>query len=619
MKKILLSLIAVATLFSACEKKFNDQFEGLDDLSDPSNLAEYSYVLTDADYTTICNEALKVATTEEDSTKAYSIKNNQFFSAAVTLSDYVALLLDEKYRAGDIQSSANITYNYGQNSPPFNILNTDDYKYVWGSTSLYVKALTPATAPDIKMDAILKNKFPDAKEGELKYIEYNYSDAEPISGLTEFEYLFDDFESHTTPLYDPVSDNGWMQKDLVGDSEYFELRNYSGNNYAQMSSFGSGETNDVYLINEVDLTQGIAPEFTFDVKVRFYNGVVLQVLISEDFDGNTNNIETATWTDITDDFTIPTVETSAPEPAGTSDLTAYIGKNIYVAFRYSGQDGGITTTMQLDNIKISEIKDGLNILSSDKKYLAYNFDGTDWVELSSETFYVLQTEDYDEMGEDSFSESDLDNYLPTFLKNKYPYAQEGDSENIVYETSSGSTNAMQFVFSNGVWSSTSFLMEKTEQYIFNGTTWVFDPSVAFTLQEEDYQAIVDYVTSNTALNYCLDENHPENTEYYYGASSYYKNFNFKLSYRQQYDADNFPETISKDAALEIMNERIIEAINMILEKNYPAAVTTVNGADVYYTARYKVYDGDNKYYTHTYQCTATGKFTHNGEDPIEVE
>ena len=40
-------------------------------------------------------------------------------------------------------------------------------------------------------------------------------------------------------------------------------------------------------------------------------------------------------------------------PSGDVDLSAYAGQTVYIAFRYLGADGGITTTYQIDNVSLT--------------------------------------------------------------------------------------------------------------------------------------------------------------------------------------------------------------------------------------------------------------------------
>jgi len=633
MKKILLSLAAVSLLFSACEN-FNNQFEGLDELAAPTNLAKYNYTLVDGDYKTISDRALKIATNADDSAKARSINTNKYFSATVPASNYVGLLLDTKYPYGDYLTNANITYAFGQSSPSFSALNTADYQYVWNDTYWYVEALTPATAPDIKMNSILKNKFPTAVTGEYKFIEYNYSTTEASIKSVDSSFIFDNFEDHacaTSSPYTPISENGWVQRDLTGTKGIYYCRLYSANKYAQITSNATNEENQSYLISkQIDLTLAANAKLKFDVNVGYWNASCLKVLVSEDFDGNVANIETATWNDITSSFTLPVVPAvgyGTIAPAGVADLTPYAGKKVYVAYKYSGDSRTttvpkLTTTYQIDNINVYKSTEGLSIPSSEKQYLSYNFDGANWVKMANETFYALTDADYTAMGLTSISSSDLVNYIPNLLEVKFPYALEGSSKNVVYKGSNGATNCTQFVFSGGVWSSNTFKKDKTEQFIFTVDGWVFDPTINMEMVKSDYQIMVDYTLATPSISIFANPEY-KNEEFYYGFGSRYSNVSFRLSYRNPYffgktyempastDAELFAKTTNEEKVA-LLWTRMEEAMNIFLQKRFPDAVPQVSGVDVYYNVKVKIYTPDGvttsvtDNYIYKYQCTGAG-------------
>lgn len=641
MKKLIYFSVALLLTGFLAGCDVNDEFEGLDDIAKPKNLAKYTYTLADADYKTISDRALKIATNASDSAKAKSINTNKAFSVYAPASNYVHLLLNTKYPYGDLLSTANITYNYGNLSTSFSILNTADYQKVWNDSFLmYVEALTPATAPDIKMNSILKSKFPTASNGDYKFIEYNYSSVEASVNNVEYKYFFDNFESYTFNTSSPYTKigaehGGWTQIDtVIGNAKGFYYgRIFSGNKYAQVSSNNTNEKNDVFLISkEIDLTQAIAPEFSFDINVGYWNATCLQVFVSENYSGNVANIGTATWTEITSNFTLPVTPTTTFgtfAPAGVADFTAYVGKKVYIAFKYSGDSRTatspkITTTYQIDNVKVSEMRDALSVPSSEKQYLAYSFDGTNWVKQASEIFYVLQSADYSAMGLPNYlTSTDLVNYIPTFLKNKYPYALEGAARNIVYATSAGATNIARFVNTAGVWSSNTYRTTKTEQFVFTVDGWVFDPTIYMEMVTSDYKIMVDYILAHPTLSIFAEPSF-KNEEFYYGFGNRYSNVSFRLSYRDPFyfagrayqqpasiDAELFALTTTADKVALLWN-RLEEGMNIFLQLRFPNAVPEVSGVEVNYNVKVKIYTPDGvttsitDIYEYKYKCTAAG-------------
>ncbi|HAG17136.1 MAG TPA: hypothetical protein DCG69_11560 [Bacteroidales bacterium] len=652
MKKIFYSLIsglAFAVLLGSCNK-FNDQFEGLDEMAKPTNVASLSYTLTAADYATIKTAAVANATAEQ-LTAANAIGTSLALNSTFGAATYVPALLNKMYYSFDLGSNALITYNYDLDKPSYlydlttvNILNTADYQLAWGDDLLYVSALTPTVSPTAKLPVILAAKFPTATSGQYKFVEYNYSSADAVVQNTEVSYFSEDWTTHTAATSSPytvISENGWLSKDLIGTQNWF-CRVYSGNNYAQVTSYSSPAPttkNETWMTSkEIDLSTAIAPKFTFDLKIGYWNADCLTVWISENFDGTTDGIATATWTDITSNFTIPQTPTSGYTAtflnAGVADLTAYKGKKVRIAFKYTGDgrtatdrgtDPLMTTTYQIDNIKVSEIKVALSVGSTEKKYVAYTYNGTAWVAADA-TFAALQPADYLAMtGSTYISSTNAPLYIPQLLSQKFPFAQEGNVKTVVYKSSSTVTysGAMQFTFTAGKWVANTFKIVKAEQFVYTIDGWVFDPTVKMTMVSADYQMMVNYVLATPEIAVFA---HPyyKNEEYYWGFASRYSNVSFRLSYRNPYFTGDYVQPATIDAELyalttdaakvALMWERLKGGMNKFAQLRYPNAVPLVSGIEVYYyLTTYMYYPtgvaAGNEYHEYVFKCTAAASGT----------
>lgn len=68
----------------------------------------------------------------------------------------------------------------------------------------------------------------------------------------------------------------------------------------------------------------------------------VKLKISTDFNGKTEDIEKATWTDISSHFTWPAAKNGAftPTPSGNMDLREYIGQPFHLAFYYYEENDG---------------------------------------------------------------------------------------------------------------------------------------------------------------------------------------------------------------------------------------------------------------------------------------
>jgi hypothetical protein len=179
---------------------------------------------------------------------------------------------------------------------------------------------------------------------------------------TVYTYAFNEgFETSTTgsgSVEVPITLEGWVNYNgstsTPASVRLWHARTFSNNIYAEFSSFYSVTgTNDVaWLITPaLDLTATTGEVLSFTTKTRFANGYPLTVLISTDYDGTTGGIATATWTPLA--FTAPTVN-DVFVSSGNIDLSSYESDNVRIAFKYTGSKAGVTTTLQLDNVKITK-------------------------------------------------------------------------------------------------------------------------------------------------------------------------------------------------------------------------------------------------------------------------
>ncbi|MDO4727623.1 MAG: DUF5689 domain-containing protein [Bacteroidota bacterium] len=149
----------------------------------------------------------------------------------------------------------------------------------------------------------------------------------------------------------------WSNVSVNGGNELWEARMYQGNKYAQFSAFGASEVNvDAWLITPlVDLSQANGAYLSFDSKVGYANGEALTVWVSTNYNqgGTPEAISQATWHQLTPQLAPQTQNfPSSFTNSGIVDLSAYLGGNVAIAFRYQGSSDGITSTYQIDNIKI---------------------------------------------------------------------------------------------------------------------------------------------------------------------------------------------------------------------------------------------------------------------------
>lgn len=618
MKKILYILLIVFITISC--KDFNeDNFDWYEDAERPTNVASYEFAMTDADYTTIV-AALRANKNKEDSTLATKLNTAKMFTSELEPAKLIPYLLASKYKAMDVNSSAKVTHLYMERDSVVSrlsdngyALSTDDYKDVWGTAPL-VSSLTPAKSPNSQIPDLLKKNFPSAANNSYKTVEYYYSEEEPETTTVENVLLEEGFEGYPTGSGVAVDINGWINKDVKG-SIFWQSRVYSGNSYAQVSAYQSGTENEVWLITpKVDLTASTTTsKFSFDVVAGNYNGDGLRVLVSKDFDGNQANIATANWVDVTSSFTIP-APASGYSPwasAGTLNITSYNGENIYIAFKYIGNDLAapkVTTTYQLDNIKVWEEVSGTDVKEKTKMYASYMYKNGAW---SKADVINMQIADLVPFGITNgiMTTAQAADYLPQYLY-RNSFGAEGAEKVVVYQTRAGEFYADRLKFTNGSWKVESFIEEMTTPFAYankdNQKQWIYDPTIIIPISKADYRMIVDYVKDNLMEGNEAVWDTRGNAEYYFGFSEYYGNISYReVGYR---DKDNtYPINGTQEEKVKFMNDRTKEGLSILLALKYPDAVPTVNGVDQKarfdgITIYYEPDAATNVNWTYTFQC-----------------
>ena len=176
-------------------------------------------------------------------------------------------------------------------------------------------------------------------------------DPTPPKGGTAITYpttLLENFESYAAfnEVFPPYIN------DPVLGNRYWQVRNFSSNNYIQIGANSGSGPYEAFFVVPVTFTPG--KKLTFDVNVGFYNGDALKVFTSTNY-VPLGDLTTATLTDITSSFTVPKVPTGGYGtfgPAGAYTIPSTLTGKGFVMFKYVGNGSGVTTTIQLDNIKV---------------------------------------------------------------------------------------------------------------------------------------------------------------------------------------------------------------------------------------------------------------------------
>lgn len=146
----------------------------------------------------------------------------------------------------------------------------------------------------------------------------------------------------------------WANVAQTGTKKWTE-QVYSGNGYAEFSSYGSGQAVNVgWLISPpIDMDKQQGEKLVFQAAQNFLKSAdnSLELMVSTDYDGT--NFSSASWEKL--DAIVPTPETEKYLfiNSGEIDLSEYTG-TLYFAFRVrgSGTNTNLTGTYQIDNIRI---------------------------------------------------------------------------------------------------------------------------------------------------------------------------------------------------------------------------------------------------------------------------
>lgn len=610
-KKIFFAL-AISTIIFSCDP-LEDVYNELDELEQsagPDAGKTIEYTLIEADYTSLASE-IRARGTVADSAKADFVVDNQAFSSAIPAKDLLIGYVNENYSQFQKGAAVKITYDLLDDSG--NVFESTILSYVAAPNYELELADYASVSAEAGEAGFFNTEFdistilPDIlkreiQEGEVASATYNFSDVSyaSLSGETVFT------EGFTTDL------NSFNSISLVGDDQVWAWGTFGGATYARMSGFSGGAVpNEDWLVSsEIDLTSNNGDVTLFFTQILNFQGDSqfgedLDILFSTDYTGD---VSAANWTSVAGDLTNIPDGNNYNEFEDEVALPGAGGNTIHLAFYYK------STTDYAALWEIVDIRIDAGFVPEIEEVNAfYELQDGAWVSIENRVLF-LGSEDYDAMGEgsdqpgrfDNFSSSTpAENFLPTYLSMLFPFAQEGDEYAIVYKYFSGgiSTRADTYVYEGGVWAEVtldSFIDPFTEQYVHNGTQFIFDPSVVISMASSDYQAIVDVVSgTNPEL-----VNSFGTGEDFYGADAFFENFDIRLTSKADQTAY---EGLSVDEQAELAFSRAVEGVEVYLEEVF-SDESPVEGVDVFYTIQFKTFDGTDAFWQVVFQLNATGSF-----------
>lgn len=420
--------------------------------------------------------------------------NNTFSSDDEAKNTIPGILNDEFPQLGD-GSAVTVSYNLQSSAiepvAPYTsatdyILGKDDYSFISS------RAGQVGYINDIDHIAdILAENISDPANGQVVAVTYDYS---PVSyDKAGVILLKEDFETA-----DDLS--AYQAVNQQGDNEWEIYSSSSGYKAARMSGFADGNVpnEDWLILPAVDLSGFDQAILNVSQVIHFLGDAVIgneiAIKISTDYDGS--NIASATWTNLT--FDQWPEGNSYDIVDGEASLAAWGDEEVHLAFYYKSTTD-FAPQWRIDEISVAEGE----VVKTEKRNNFYEYSGSEWV--LSEDVYLLNPADYDAMGApgqyDNFSSSvSATNYLPQFLNQKYPYAQEEDQIVVIYKYFSSSAGATQYrgniyTFQNSEWVG----FKPSLQFVKEEGVWVPDNTIAYALTADDYIAIADaYESINAA-------------------------------------------------------------------------------------------------------------------------
>lgn len=472
MKKLIYLSVIIGGLLVGCNP-MEDIYDDIDSQENPI-VGNAQYTLTDEDYSALDREFGNFDS--EDQAK-----------------DILPSFLSEMYPYWGNGSSVLVGYNlYIGNAEGVSdytsaqnyVLQSDDYPTA-GSNAYF-----PNQNPATHVDDVLANKINSPTEGQVVFVEYKQFVNQPVVGyanIPQYDYGFN------------ASFNNWTVTDIIGEQSWTSQATYvEGNGYS-----GGQVVNEDWLISpSIDLTSETDIKFQINQAINYATDIsLLKILVSTNYN---STVGAATWNEIN----------LATAPAGNSNdfilseefnFNAYAGQTINIALKYQSTDSD-AARWRVDQLAIKRV--GISgQTNTTQDYYVYA--GGVWKK--ADGVYYLTAADYDSMGTTSgqpgqynnFSSTALpDNYLPTFLDIKYAFAQEGNEMIVMYKYYNGTqtqTRGTLYKFTMGVWESHKSTIKTTLQFGHDGTQWVPDNTIRYTLTGANYDILADHFATEAGF------------------------------------------------------------------------------------------------------------------------
>ena len=519
----------------------------------------FERLLSADDYAAIADIA-RESENPEDSADADFIEDNEYFSGDVPASKYVPPFLSREYPALGLSSVANVGYDFYADYPDYlDELTTPEEYQVTDSNYLEVgeqqgqyKTFIGRDDPDRYIPGFLVSAIPDAAKGDVRLVKFKYTSIINDPSISK-QMVSEDYQI----IVDWVSDN--VDTSYIGSYGDSETYHGAGSYYQNFDARDGKWEDTAFVSSEEAILSAIG-----------------NVWLPEKYPNATPEVEDRP---VYYNISYATYDGS--------------GHTLYVVFECTSA-GDPPVFELVDGPSEEDIS--RSSTSTIDKGAYYKYDGSEWKAM--EDVYYLSSADYDEMGPpgnyNNFSSTDPPElYLPQLLAHMYPYAQLDDKLAVGYKYYSGgktTVRAGEYIFTTE-WNPYEPVVEKVDQFIQNGTKWVFDPTITCYMVSADYQLIVDWVKANKGESYIDSYG---TAEFYYGAGSYYANFDIRSGKWESAEFDTWEDAVAEGIG------------KVLLPLKFPNAITQVDGVDVYYVVKFDTFSGSDGSWSMKFKVAKAG-------------
>ncbi|MDO6811532.1 hypothetical protein [Tenacibaculum soleae] len=524
MKKIFLLLTVFTMVFTSCEPL--EDINALVDAKENAIVGDAEYTLTDDDYDTL--ELNYGSFNSEDDAK-----------------EKIPALLADLYPAWGNKSSVLVGYKLYRGRA-FSLKNYElsesDYAVSGSSTNAFESSVTPSDY----LPGILSNKYSSSDEGDYvstTYAQYTGS----TTAVTPKVSLEENFDYGATAGYlTTVSAGAWVKHSGADNQLKYATTGLSMTDYpsdaAGAISLSSANSEDVNKAFTSDITSGMVyssalinlsevnggtyffhlmnESTTYSARVGAKNNGSDKILFgigassssltygSNAYDLNKTYLIVASYNTangVSNLYVLDAVTDTEPDTPEATNT----GNPNNTAKRIGIRQGNGGPTGTVDGIRVANTWSAImnngtlpDEVVGEKMFttVMYTYDGTTW-KLPTDNYYSVTEDDFTSMGLSNFGSSKpAANYLPTFLNIKFPYAQDGDVLDVVYNYVSSSSGAQVrgdlYTKTDGVWEAYKSTIETTLQFGHDGTNWVPDNTIKYTLvRNADYEYMASQLTS----------------------------------------------------------------------------------------------------------------------------